>query len=52
MAQQAQATVQQGGHPGVSHSAIGNGWVERATVDRRRVDRPGIRDRRSGGGTS
>jgi hypothetical protein len=29
-------------------SAIGNGWVERATVDRRRVDRPGIRDRRGG----
>jgi hypothetical protein len=48
MAHQAQAAVQQGQAGGVSHSAMGNGWVERATVDRRRVDRPGIRDRRSG----
>jgi hypothetical protein len=48
MAHQAQAAVQQGQGGAVSHSAMGNGWVERATVDRRRVDRPGIRDRRSG----
>jgi hypothetical protein len=48
MAHQAQAAVQQGQAGAVSHSAMGNGWVERATVDRRRVDRPGIRDRRSG----
>ena len=49
MGQQAQAAVSHG-QPGrgVSHSAMGNGWVERATVDRRRVDRPGIRDRRGG----
>jgi Conserved TM helix len=33
---------------GSARSAMGNGWVERATVDRRRVDRPGIRDRRGG----
>jgi hypothetical protein len=46
MAQQAQATVQ--GRSATSHTAMGNGWVERATVDRRQVDRPGIRDRRSG----
>jgi hypothetical protein len=45
MAHQAQSTVQ--GQSGASHTAMGNGWVERATVDRRRVDRPGIQDRRS-----
>lgn len=47
MAQQAQGVVQQvsEGH----RKAMGNGWVERAGIDRRRVDRPGIRDRRSGG---
>ena len=33
-------------------SAMGNGWVERSTTDRRRVDRPGLQDRRSGGKTS
>lgn len=50
MAQQAQRTVQQAqeGH----RSAMGNGWVERATIDRRRVERPGIRDRRSDGGSA
>jgi hypothetical protein len=46
MAQQAQATI--GGH----RAAMGNGWVERSTIDRRRVDRPGLRDRRGNGGTS
>jgi hypothetical protein len=45
MAQQPQAV----GH----HSAaMGNGnWVERSEGDRRRVERPGIRDRRVGDGT-
>jgi hypothetical protein len=33
-------------------SAIGNGWIERSLSDRRRVERPGIRDRRSGGGSN
>src|SRR5918998_1424553 len=49
MAQQAQGIVQhgEGGHG----NAMGNGWVERARIDRRRVERPGIRDRRSGGGS-
>ena len=33
-------------------TASGNGsWMERSTRDRRRVDRPGISDRRSGGGS-
>ncbi len=45
MAQHSQAT--QG-----SRGVAGNGWIERATVDRRRVGRPGIRDRRSGGDNS
>lgn len=42
-------------HPAQGHASrgvAGNGWIERATVDRRRVDRPGIRDRRSGGTNS
>lgn len=44
MAQQAQGV----GHH--SQSSAGNGsWVERSPDDRRRVDRPGIRDRRTGG---
>jgi hypothetical protein len=46
MAQQAQATI------GAHRAAMGNGWVERSTIDRRRVDRPGLRDRRGNGGTS
>jgi Conserved TM helix len=34
-------------------SAAGNGsWVERADIDRRRVERPGIRDRRTGDSAS
>ena len=48
---QAQGMAQQA--PGVGHhsqSSAGNGsWVERSPDDRRRVDRPGIRDRRTGG---
>jgi hypothetical protein len=36
-----------------STTAAGNGsWIERSARDRRRVDRPGIADRRSGGGPS
>jgi len=52
MAQQVQDTAHptQGGH--ASRGVPGNGWIERATVDRRRVGRPGIRDRRSGGTNS
>jgi hypothetical protein len=49
--QQAQGIGRQ--TPGIGHhseSAAGNGsWVERSQGDRRRVERPGIRDRRSGG---
>jgi hypothetical protein len=30
-------------------SAMGNGWVERSMIDRRRVDRPGLKDRRGRG---
>ncbi len=52
VAQQVQDTAHpaQGGH--ASRGVAGNGWMERATVDRRRVGRPGIRDRRSGGTNS
>jgi Conserved TM helix len=32
-----------------THRAMGDGWVDRSEIDRRRVERPGIRDRRSGG---
>ena len=44
MAQQAQAA----GHHAPSSSGNGN-WIERSEGDRRRVERPGIRDRRMGG---
>jgi hypothetical protein len=47
MSQQAQAAMQQG-QSATSRKVMGNGWVERAHTDRRRVDRPGIMDRRSG----
>jgi Conserved TM helix len=53
MAQQAKGMAQPG--PGVGHhseSAMGNGWVERSDIDRRRVERPGIQDRRMGGGST
>jgi hypothetical protein len=47
MAQQAQAV----GQP--SSAATGNGnWAERSEGDRRRVERPGIRDRRMGNGSA
>ena len=53
MAQQAKAAVQQSqGSANAQQSAMGNGWVERSDSDRRRVERPGIRDRRLGGGTA
>ena len=46
MAHEAQSTMS-------SHrAAMGNGWVERSTTDRRRVDRPGLKDRRGNGGSS
>jgi hypothetical protein len=45
MAQQAQAGSS------TQRTAMGNGWVERAMIDRRRVDRPGLKDRRGDGGT-
>jgi hypothetical protein len=45
MAQQAQGMGQQG-------SVMGNGWVDRSTIDRRRVERPGMKDRRSGGSSA
>jgi hypothetical protein len=50
MAQQAQGVVHH--NPGAHRSAIGNGWVERSDADRRRVERPGIRDRRTGGSSA
>ena len=43
MAQQAQTGSS------TQRSAMGNGWVERSMIDRRRVDRPGLKDRRRGG---
>jgi hypothetical protein len=44
MAQETRAAVSQ------TRAASGNGsWVERSDVDRRRVERPGITDRRMGG---
>jgi hypothetical protein len=51
MSQQAQSGMQQG-HVATSRKISGNGWVERAQTDRRRVERPGILDRRTGGSGS
>jgi hypothetical protein len=49
MAQQAQGVVQQSqASARLQANAMGNGWVERSDIDRRRVERPGIRDRRTG----
>jgi hypothetical protein len=31
-------------------AAMGQGWVERSMIDRRKVDRPGLKDRRGDGG--
>ncbi len=52
MAQEARSTVQQSEAAGTHRSAAGNGWIERSDIDRRRVERPGIRDRRSGGSSA
>jgi hypothetical protein len=51
MSQQAPSGMQQG-HVATSRKISGNGWVERAQTDRRRVERPGILDRRTGGSGS
>jgi hypothetical protein len=48
MAKDAEGAMHQA-QAGAHRSAMGNGWVERSIDDRRRVERPGIRDRRSGG---
>jgi hypothetical protein len=51
--QQAQGIAQQAqGSLGPQRTAMGNGWVERSEIDRRKVERPGIRDRRRGGGAA
>lgn len=47
MAQQAQGSLQQTDERASQRSAIGNGWIERSNIERRRVERPGIRDRRT-----
>jgi mechanosensitive ion channel-like protein len=48
--QQAKGMAQAQGVGHHTQSAMGNGsWVERSEGDRRRVERPGIRDRRTGG---
>ena len=52
MAQEGRSTVRQSEAAGTHRSAAGNGWIERSEVDRRRVERPGIRDRRSGGSSA
>jgi len=52
MAQEARGAVQQSQTGSAQRSAMGNGWVERSEVDRRRVERPGIRDRRLGGSSA
>ncbi|HEY3012987.1 MAG TPA: hypothetical protein VGJ36_09585 [Gemmatimonadales bacterium] len=50
--QQAQGMARQApGAMSASRTAMGNGWIERSNVDRRRVERPGIKDRRIGGST-
>ncbi len=50
--QPAQSTAQP--TPGIGHHsqrAVGDGWVERSDDDRRRVERPGMRDRRTENGS-
>lgn len=46
MAQQAQSGLS------THRAAMGNGWVERSLNDRRRVDRPGLKDRRGDGSSA
>lgn len=49
--EQVQVKVRQGTHS--SGNPAGNGsWIERSAADRRRVERPGMRDRRTGNGSS
>jgi hypothetical protein len=51
--QQAQGMAQPAkGSLGPQRTAMGNGWVERSEIDRRKVERPGNRDRRTGGGSA
>jgi Conserved TM helix len=48
--QRAAAAMNQHSHQAAaSSSTMGNGMTERSTTDRRRVDRPGLRDRRGSG---
>ena len=49
-AQAASRTAQNSGSP-MSSSALNSSWVERSARDRRRVDRPGIPDRRTPNGS-
>jgi len=51
MAQQAQGAMNQA-TSGAQRTVMGNGWIERSEIDRRRVERPGIRDRRVSGEAS
>lgn len=52
MAQQAQGSMSRPEGVGGHRSAAGNGWIERSDIDRRRVERPGIKDRRTGGSSA
>jgi len=48
------STVARGGHSDVRQDAISRSdgsWIERSNADRRRVDRPGLSDRRTGDGS-
>jgi hypothetical protein len=49
-AQDAARQAQSG--PSPHRAAMGNGWVERSLNDRRRVDRPGLKDRRGDGSSA
>ena len=49
--EQVQVKVRQAGHS--TGNPAGNGsWIERAAADRRRVERPGMKDRRTGNGST
>jgi hypothetical protein len=50
VAQAASRPAQSGGSP-MSSSSLNSSWVERSARDRRRVDRPGMTDRRSSNGS-
>jgi hypothetical protein len=51
MAQQAQGAINQASSS-AQRSAKTDGWVERSEIDRRMVERPGLRDRRTGGSSA